>query len=86
MPTEHSVFFLFNQQNQLLIHQRSDKKITFPSLWTNSCCSHPLHNDHEIHRRKTINGTDSICECVLTYLILGARNAIRRRVDYETRP
>jgi isopentenyl-diphosphate delta-isomerase len=40
--------FLFNQQNQLLLHQRSEKKITFPSLWTNSCCSHPLYNDDEI--------------------------------------
>jgi len=40
--------FLLNQDNQLLIHQRSKKKITFPSLWTNSCCSHPLYNDEEI--------------------------------------
>ncbi len=40
--------FLFNKNNQLLLHRRSPKKITFPNLWTNSCCSHPLYNDDEI--------------------------------------
>jgi len=40
--------FLFNKHNQLLIHQRSKKKITFPLLWTNSCCSHPLYNPEEM--------------------------------------
>lgn len=40
--------FLFNRHNELLIHQRSKKKITFPLLWTNSCCSHPLYNEDEM--------------------------------------
>lgn len=40
--------FLFNKHNQLLIHQRSKKKITFPLLWTNSCCSHPLYTEKEM--------------------------------------
>ena len=35
--------FLFNEDNQLLLQQRSDEKITFPSAWTNTCCSHPLY-------------------------------------------
>jgi len=34
--------FIFNSENKLLLQQRSDTKITFPNLWTNSCCSHPL--------------------------------------------
>jgi isopentenyl-diphosphate delta-isomerase len=25
-----------------LLQQRSNAKITFPGLWTNTCCSHPL--------------------------------------------
>jgi len=34
--------FIFDANNRLLLQQRSDAKITFPGLWTNSCCSHPL--------------------------------------------
>ena len=26
----------------MLVQQRSHDKITFPSIWANSCCSHPL--------------------------------------------
>ena len=38
---------LFNSDNELLIQQRADEKITFPSIWANSCCSHPLYQDGE---------------------------------------
>ena len=34
--------FLFNEKSELLLQQRSGEKITFPLMWTNSCCSHPL--------------------------------------------
>ncbi len=30
-------------QGRLLLQQRAKSKITFPSVWTNTCCSHPLH-------------------------------------------
>jgi hypothetical protein len=35
--------FLFNSDNKLLLQQRAASKITFPKVWTNTCCSHPLH-------------------------------------------
>ena len=35
--------FLFDKDNKLLLQQRAANKITFPSLWTNTCCSHPLY-------------------------------------------
>lgn len=35
--------FLFNKDNQLLLQQRARSKITFPGVWTNTCCSHQLH-------------------------------------------
>ncbi|KAK6600494.1 isopentenyl-diphosphate delta-isomerase [Botrytis cinerea] len=34
--------FLFNSKNELLLQQRATEKITFPDMWTNTCCSHPL--------------------------------------------
>ncbi len=33
--------FLFNDRNELLMQQRSLEKYHCPSLWTNTCCSHP---------------------------------------------
>jgi len=34
--------FLFDQSGRLLLQQRAKEKITFPEVWTNTCCSHPL--------------------------------------------
>jgi len=39
--------FLFNEEGKLLLQQRAKSKITFPLMWTNTCCSHPLHNLEE---------------------------------------
>ncbi|ALQ08753.1 isopentenyl-diphosphate Delta-isomerase [Pseudoalteromonas fuliginea] len=33
--------FIFNANNQLMIHQRSANKYHSAGLWTNTCCSHP---------------------------------------------
>eukprot|EP00301_Raphidiophrys_heterophryoidea_P012203 c18582_g1_i1.p1 GENE.c18582_g1_i1~~c18582_g1_i1.p1 ORF type:complete len:733 (-),score=175.89 c18582_g1_i1:73-2271(-) len=35
--------FLFDESGRLLLQQRAASKITFPKVWTNTCCSHPLH-------------------------------------------
>jgi isopentenyl-diphosphate delta-isomerase type 1 len=35
-------FFFFDQDNRMLLTQRALSKITFPGVWTNTCCSHPL--------------------------------------------
>ena len=39
---------LFNPDGQLLLQQRAHDKITFPSVWANSCCSHPLASAEEM--------------------------------------
>lgn len=36
-------FFLFDQTGRMLLTQRAASKITFPNVWTNTCCSHPLY-------------------------------------------
>ena len=36
--------FLFDPDGRLLLQKRSAEKITFPSYWANTCCSHPLYD------------------------------------------
>jgi geranylgeranyl diphosphate synthase type I len=38
---------LFDTNDRLLLQRRSVDKITFPGIWANSCCSHPLDIDGE---------------------------------------
>jgi len=35
--------FLFNSDGKLLLQQRAADKITFPKVWSNTCCSHQLY-------------------------------------------
>ena len=48
---EHSGIFLFSpQQNyKMLLQRRALHKVTFPGVWSNACCSHPLTSDLDIH-------------------------------------
>ena len=46
--------FIFNDQGQLLLQQRSAQKLLWPLFWSNSCCSHPRKGeslDIAVHRR-----------------------------------
>ena len=38
---------IFDKDGRLLVQQRSSDKITFPGIWANSCCSHPLDLEGE---------------------------------------
>jgi isopentenyl-diphosphate delta-isomerase len=62
--------FIFNERNEMLLQQRSDKKVTFPGLWTNSCCSHPRHEPDELESNFCNN-------------FLGIRKAAVRRAAFE---
>jgi isopentenyl-diphosphate delta-isomerase len=33
--------FLFDNEGKVLVQQRADDKITWPGVWSNSCCGHP---------------------------------------------
>ncbi|KAL2070572.1 hypothetical protein VTL71DRAFT_13598 [Oculimacula yallundae] len=62
--------FLFNSDNELLLQQRATEKITFPDMWTNTCCSHPLGIPGE-------GGVE------LEEAIAGVKNAAIRKLDHE---
>ncbi|EFP90192.1 isopentenyl-diphosphate Delta-isomerase [Puccinia graminis f. sp. tritici CRL 75-36-700-3] len=60
--------FLFRPSDgKLLLQKRAAEKITFPSLWTNTCCSHPLAKEDEMDL------TDHI----------GVRRAAQRKLNHE---
>jgi isopentenyl-diphosphate Delta-isomerase len=45
---------IFNENNELLIHQRTSHKYHSGDLWTNTCCGHPNANEEiseAAHRR-----------------------------------
>ncbi|CAJ2513698.1 Uu.00g018170.m01.CDS01 [Anthostomella pinea] len=62
--------FLFDDQNRLLLQQRATEKITFPDMWTNTCCSHPLGIPGETGS----NLPDSVA---------GVKRAAQRKLDHE---
>lgn len=40
--------FIFNENGDLLIQQRSHKKKTWPLVWSNTCCGHPSLDESNI--------------------------------------
>jgi len=62
--------FLFNDKNELLLQQRASEKITFPDMWTNTCCSHPL-------------GVPSETGSNLPDSIMGVKRAAQRKLEHE---
>lgn len=62
--------FLFNDKNELLLQQRASEKITFPDMWTNTCCSHPLNVSTETG-------------VTLEEAVRGVKNAARRKLEHE---
>ena len=58
---------LFNMEGKLLLQQRAHDKITFPSVWANSCCSHPLASAEEMEENNA----------------LGVKAAAIRKLDQE---
>lgn len=67
--------FLFNSDNKLLLQQRAANKITFPRVWTNSCCSHPLHG----YDPTEVDGDQDIAAGAVP----GAKRAAVRKLFHE---
>lgn len=44
--------FIFNKNGQLLLQQRSHFKKTWPLVWSNSCCGHPLPDESNVDAAK----------------------------------
>lgn len=72
--------FLFDENDRLLLQERAEGKITFPEMWTNTCCSHPLCVPEElgvILENKTTDVKD------IKNSIEGAKIAAQRKLNHE---
>lgn len=70
--------FIFDQQGRMLITKRAESKITFPGVWTNACCSHPLHGrvpEEVDYAAEAGHGAD--------LSMPGAKHAARRKLLHE---
>jgi isopentenyl-diphosphate Delta-isomerase len=65
-----SVFLFHPGTKKLLLQQRASEKITFPDMWTNTCCSHPL-------------GVPGETGATLDAAVLGVKRAAVRKLEQE---
>lgn len=65
--------------DRLLLQQRSSAKITFPLVWTNTCCSHPLYTNKELDHN-TSDDENSKSEASFA---IGVRRAATRKLEDE---
>lgn len=63
--------FLFDSNGCMLLQKRAAEKVTFPSYWTNTVCSHPLHTPAELGH---LHGDDTIT---------GVKRAAVRKLSHE---
>jgi isopentenyl-diphosphate Delta-isomerase len=80
-----SAFVFRPSDGRLLLQQRASEKITFPDMWTNTCCSHPLDDFAEEKVE-----ADQLGELCLNYPNLdldrcnvGVRVAASRKLEHE---
>ena len=66
-----SVFLFDPKSKKLLLQQRAAQKITFPNMWTNTCCSHPLAHPAEAGTGELVSNVE------------GAKRAAQRKLGHE---
>ncbi|KAG5518293.1 hypothetical protein PMAC_003089 [Pneumocystis sp. 'macacae'] len=80
--------FLFDQKGDLLLQKRACEKITFPGLWTNTCCSHPLQviGEYGESMEKSIEGVKRAAQRKLYHeLGISASQVPLEKFHYLTR-
>jgi len=67
---------LFDADGKLLLQQRAKEKITFPTVWTNTVCSHPLFG-------QAVNEVDEPMKTSSSKEPIGIKHAAVRKIRHE---
>ena len=59
--------FVFNSNGELMLQQRAASKYHSPTLWTNTCCSHPRENESYLDAANRRLVEEMGFECQLDY-------------------
>ena len=70
-----SVFLFDVGTGEMLLQKRASSKITFPNVWTNTCCSHPLHGMEP----DEVDGEEDVRDGSVG----GVKNAAVRKLEQE---
>ncbi|XP_022909718.1 isopentenyl-diphosphate Delta-isomerase 1 isoform X1 [Onthophagus taurus] len=68
--------FLFDQKGDLLLQKRASTKITYPNCFTNTCCSHPIHDVYGEQDEENAIGVIRAAQRRLNYELGISRNQI----------
>ena len=77
--------FIFNNKQELLLQKRSKGKYHSPSMWTNTCCSHPKTNE-DLQKKKKKRLKEEmgiICELKKSFSFLYKVEMENRLIEHE---
>ena len=86
-----SAFVFRPSDGKLLLQQRASEKITFPDMWTNTCCSHPLDDfEEEKVEKDQLGDNPAGLDYLVSSLVInilpsysGVRVAASRKLEHE---
>ena len=81
-----SLFIFNHNKSKLLLQKRASEKITFPNLWTNSCCSHPRNVIDEINDvQGVILAAKRRCLYEMNIDLEGIENCEKQKIQFLTK-
>ena len=77
--------FVFNSKGELMLQQRAASKYHSPTLWTNTCCSHPRENEtyKQAANRRLVEEMGFDCELLYKFHFIYRANLDNGLTEHE---
>lgn len=77
--------FVFNSKGELMLQQRAASKYHSPTLWTNTCCSHPRENESykDAAHRRLVEEMGFDCELSFKFSFIYKANLDNGLTEHE---